>query len=499
MDQIATLIKDLSLEVGLSLNTIKTKIYSVSNKEVAFDCTKVYEKNFEIVGSYIGDEEATKHWLNDRLHEYKLILHSIKNIHDPQVQLSYLYYCCNYSKVMYLMRTIPPEYMNDFCIGYDKLVRDLFENIIQSPICDFTYEQISLNFKNGGIGLRASFKHQLAAYLSSHSQCEDRVIDLLVNKTNYKLYDNLDINSWSIEEYNEVVNDINILKDVLCDEFNINRSLIKEQKSVSALIDDRDGEKLFEKADIYNRARLSACSAPGAAAWISSIPSYKFKIPPAEFLIIIRMWLGIKLFKCNDQFIQCSACNKKVADPFGIHYILCKVTKGIYYGLTKRHNVIRNLYFDWCKLANYDPEKEKHGLCINVGKHCPADVYLPLYHDGLPAAIDIGITCPLQNRFINEASKEILAVGNKYHDAKLLKYRNKIDHDLLLYKPFIVEAFGGFTDESQSILKKLCYDLKTRMRMDFSHLYNLKRREMVVKLWRANAKMVLDRLPTNIS
>ncbi len=187
-----------------------------------------------------------------------------------------------------------------------------------------------------------------------------------------------------------------------------------------------------------------------------------------------------------------------VADPYGIHYIACKVTKGVLYGLTKRHNVGRNLLFDWMKLAHYEPEKEKHGLCINVGKHCPADVYVPIYQDGLPAAIDIGITSPLQPKFIMEASREILAVGNKYHDAKLIKYRNLIDRDLLVYKPFIVEAFGGMTEDSESILKKLCYDLKGRLRIDFSHLYNLKRRELVVKIWRANAKMVLDRLPNNI-
>ncbi len=396
------------------------------------------------------------------------------------------------------MRTIPPEYLHEFCIGYDKLVRDLFENIIQSPICNFTYEQISLNFKNGGIGLRASQKHHLAAYLSSFSQCESRIIDLLVNKKDYKLYDNLDINSWTMDEYNLVVSDIHTLGDILCDELDVSRSLLSEQKSISAYIDDIDGHKLFEKLDRQGRARLNACSAPGAASWISSIPTYKYKIPPSEFLVIIRMWLGIKIFECNDEFIKCSACNKLVADPYGYHYIACKVTKGVLYGLTKRHNIGRNLLYDWMKLAYYEPEKEKHGLCINVGKHCPADVYVPVYQDGMPAAIDIGITSPLQSKFIVQASKEVLAVGNGYHEAKLNKYRNMIDNELLLYKPFIVEAFGGMTEESEAILKKLCYDLKGRLRMDFSHLYNLKRRELIVKIWRANAKMVLDRLPNNI-
>eukprot|EP01084_Bolivina_argentea_P074465 135088_1 len=197
---------------------------------------------------------------------------------------------------------------------------------------------------------------------------------------------------------------------------------------------------------------------------------------------MVRTLVFVKqLFRNDDP--QLMSRNKLVADPYGIHYIQCKVTKGVLYGMTKRHNIARNLLCDWMKLAFYDLEKEKHGLCINVSKHCPADIYVPIYQDGLPAAIDIGITSPLQSKFLLESSKEVLWVGNNYHDAKLLKYRNLIDHELLLYKTFIIEAFGGMTEDSQSILKKLCFDLKGRLRMDFSHLYNLKRRELIVKLW----------------
>ncbi len=65
-----------------------------------------------------------------------------------------------------------------------------------------------------------------------------------------------------------------------------------------------------------------------------------------------------------------------------------------------------------------------------------------------------------------------------------------------MYKPCIIESFGGLTEGASDILKKICYDLRSRYRMCFSHLYNLKRRELVIKIWRANAKMVLDRLPS---
>ncbi len=150
----------------------------------------------------------------------------------------------------------------------------------------------------------------------------------------------------------------------------------------------------------------------------------------------------------------------------------------------------------YCKQANWDPELEKHGLCINVGKDCPADVYIPVYENTLPAAIDIGITCPLQGKYMVAASKEPLCVGDGYAQAKWTKYESKIDHNTLVYKPFIMEAFGGMTFGAQKILKKICYDLRIVYKMNFGHIYNLKRRELVIRLWRANAKMVLDRLPS---
>eukprot|EP01084_Bolivina_argentea_P138620 244001_1 len=104
------------------------------------------------------------------------------------------------------------------------------------------------------------------------------MIDILVNKNDYKLYDDLDIHSWTLEEYNSVVSDVHILGDTLCDELEVNRSLLSEQKSLSAYIDDIDGQKLFDQLDTIGKARLNACSAPGAASWISSIPTYKYKI-----------------------------------------------------------------------------------------------------------------------------------------------------------------------------------------------------------------------------
>ena len=92
MDAIANAVSRLSNTLGLALNTTKTKIYSMSDHECKFECTRKYKLNFEIVGSFIGDERSTLPWLDEKLEKYKRILDTIKVIPNPQIQLSYLYY-----------------------------------------------------------------------------------------------------------------------------------------------------------------------------------------------------------------------------------------------------------------------------------------------------------------------------------------------------------------------------------------------------------------------
>ncbi|MCP5017381.1 MAG: hypothetical protein GY938_19240, partial [Ketobacter sp.] len=199
-----------------------------------------------------------------------------------------------------------------------------------------------------------------------------------MNRTNYEIYTDIELVGFTIDEYNELNAYYNGIAQAFIEEYELDMEQIKNQKLMSGTIDARLAEALWEAATTLQRARLNACSAKGAAAWIAAIPTYANKIPPQEFLVIMRMWLGVKLHNPdlattahNNGCTKCKACQKMVADPFGIHWIMCQVTRGgLFYGMTKKHNVIRNLIFEWCKLVHLEPEKEKHGLCINVGKDC---------------------------------------------------------------------------------------------------------------------------------
>ena len=63
-------------------------------------------------------------------------------------------------------------------------------------------------------------------------------------------------------------------------------------------------------------------------------------------------------------------------------------------------------------------------------------VFQDFYEDGIAAAIDIGITSPLQQTLIKKTSVEVLAAGLKYYNMKMDKYEGKYDESQVKYLPF---------------------------------------------------------------
>eukprot|EP01083_Nonionella_stella_P095429 267923_1 len=500
MESMGDLIFDLSRRVGLQLNRDKTTIYTqIPDPPPTFDCTVVNELNFEIVGSYIGSDIKTEQWLDSKLDDYRRLFETISLIDDPQIQASYIYYCCNYGKIMYLMRTIPSHLLITFCRNYDELILYYFERLIQSPITQMTWDQISLSHRNGGMGMRASKHHTIAAYSSSVGQCLDRMEANLVHRIEtFDLYNDHGMNALTEREFKHAMSDYFEVSEALGEEYGLDESELKNQRLISQKIDDKLYDNLYGAASEFDKARLNACRGYGAACWISAIPSYSSIIGPDEFRIIVRVWLGMKIFE-NDASgpRMCRCCRTVEADEYGIHYQCCASTDGgKYYGRTKRHNSMRGLLYNLCKTAKYHPELEKKGLILNSyrSRSSPADVYIPIWKNGLPGALDVGITNPCAPSYVSDAADEILKVGHDYHDAKLDKYRSILDHNALCYEPFIIESYGGFTMNAQKILKRICFDLRGKYKKVFGVVVSTIRRKLVINLWRANAKMILGRI-----
>ena len=88
----------------------------------------------------------------------------------------------------------------------------------------------------------------------------------------------------------------------------------------------------------------------------------------------MKRWLGIPVFEKEH---VCVACNKEAMDIFGNHAIVCS-TKG---DRIKRHNAIRDCFFDFCSAAAWGPVKEKPFLLPGSCKRS-ADILIPNYSAG---------------------------------------------------------------------------------------------------------------------
>ena len=81
---------------------------------------------------------------------------------------------------------------------------------------------------------------------------------------------------------------------------------------------------MLSQYDIHDRACLLALSDPSglACTWLQVLPSPQpgLAIPPAEFVVALRLWLGIPVFSEMDP----SACScHQFVDCFGDHIIGC--------------------------------------------------------------------------------------------------------------------------------------------------------------------------------
>ena len=92
----------------------------------------------------------------------------------------------------------------------------------------------------------------------------------------------------------------------------------------------------------------------------------------------------------------------------------------------QRHNSLRNDFFRFLQAAGLRPELERSGLLLpawpdeaSQARRRPADVYLPAWLGGSPAALDFAVTAPQQQLHLQAAAKEPLAAATAYTSRKL--------------------------------------------------------------------------------
>ena len=129
---------------------------------------------------------------------------------------------------------------------------------------------------------------------------------------------------------------------------------------------------------------------------------------------------------------------------FGHHAAVCSVSGD----RRKRHNAVRDCLYNFCSTAAWGPVKEKSFILPGTSEK-PADIFLPNFSSGKSFAIDVAGTCPVQQKYVRQASSEQRFACNQYAlEIKRANFEQRVRDEGHDYLPIIFESFGSFSVDS---------------------------------------------------
>ena len=137
---------------------------------------------------------------------------------------------------------------------------------------------------------------------------------------------------------------------------------------------------------------------------------------------------------------------------------------------TTRHHAARNEVGRLVNTAGQHPELEKPGLLPpgpddpGTNLRRPADVYLPSWTDGSPAALDLAITSPQRQDILGQAALRCAAAAEAYEVYKREYKGTAADcrSQGISFIPMVAEPSGGWGPSAVCTLKALARAAATR-------------------------------------
>ena len=264
------------------------------------------------------------------------------------------------------------------------------------------------------------------------------------------------------------------------------------QRHLSGAIDETTYQNLLDTSPTARaRALVNLSALPHAGDWLNGVPSdvLGLHMQDKEFSSCLKYWLGIPLHSTSH---CCPACHS-TADEYGDHQIGC----GGNGDRITRHNAIRDVIFSAAQSAALGPSREAQGV-IPESLSRPADVFLPTWHGGKPAALDVHVISPLQQSLVHEAAYSpghALEVGVR---RKLTAHLQACRSTGVSFIPIVAETLGGLGEDSINTIRAIGEAINQRATHTHSTSSSVKHlfHRLAIALWRGNACLWLHRQQT---
>ena len=206
---------------------------------------------------------------------------------------------------------------------------------------------------------------------------------------------------------------------------------------------------LGKQSSIREKARLQSLSLTHFGAWLSAapIPALGLHLSSNEFRVALKYGLGVKLYE-NER--KCPFCKSGTLDVMGDHAVSCH-GRG---DMISRHDRIQDKSISACSGALLSPISEQKSLLPDNNSR-PGDIFLPVWNNGLPAALDVTVTSHLQSSLIINASEKSGFLLSAAEDRKYEQYAQNCSEVGIQFIPLAFETFGGFSETVRKTLKRI--------------------------------------------
>ena len=465
---------------GLHLNRAKSLLYvpadaDISSNPLPPDIPTVQE-GFTLLGCPIGPPSFCETTMMKRLKKLQEALDMLPDMKDSQMEATLLRSCLALPKVAFILRTTPPSHIAEAIRAFDNSMRDALADLAGGPLPEWAWLKASLPSSRGGLGIRRASLHAHGSYISSLDQSRSLIARIL--RRDPRPSPHLPV---ALSALSEVAArpEWSSLEEV---------DVPLRQRPLSHCVDDATYDRLLTSApDIRSRALAVSTALPHAGDWLNVTPSptLGLHLQDREFRLCLDYWLGLSMTKEG----PCPVCGSR-ADPFGDHQVGC----GGNGDRIHRHDSIRDALFSVAQTAALAPRKEVPSLIPDTLSR-PADVYLPNWMRGQPAALDISVISTMQQLTLQGAANipgYALGVGE---ERKMAAHAEECRAVGITFIPLVVETLGGWSEDAIHTIRAIGRLQGQRLGIppaeSTRHLFQ----RLAISLWKGNASLWLRRLP----
>lgn len=268
-----------------------------------------------------------------------------------------------------------------------------------------------------------------------------------------------------------------------------------QQKALSSTIDAKELADHLSALPASDRAALLSETLRGAYNFLEAVPTENLglRMEPVHFRLELLRRL-LRDLHTEDTF--CNFCDQ-ISDAKGRHDIMCSCGGD----RTIRHNAVRNLCGSLAGQAALHPVLEKPALLPpspehpNANGRRPADVFLPTWFGGRPAALDFAVTCPCRRDLLHTSAQTAGAAAALYAGRKrtFLDTEADCERQGMCFVPMVAESSGGWHADALKTLMGIARAQSARSGQRVAQVLEVYLQRTSVCIRRANAIATLRR------